>query len=195
MEFSFHFDRSLQAAAYLLQREDGGMEYLRLLKLLYIAERELLAHQATPLTGDVFKAMPYGPVLDTVYDLIKGKHGRSAEWQRSIQTKHYKVQWVGDPGTDELSPCVIAKLDEVSQRYQDVDHWMLVNETHQFAEWRKHFPGRGAAIIPLEDLLWAMNAEEGTLEAIREEQAVGGQLDQILAASRDALGADTPGTS
>ncbi len=45
MELRFDFDKSLQAVAYLLYLEEGRMPYIRLLRLLYIAERELLAHR------------------------------------------------------------------------------------------------------------------------------------------------------
>jgi hypothetical protein len=43
MEPRFNFETSLQEAAYLLHLEAGRMPYLRLLKFMDIAERELLA--------------------------------------------------------------------------------------------------------------------------------------------------------
>ena len=43
MTFRFHFDRALQASACLLRFDGKRMGYLRLLKLLYIADREGLA--------------------------------------------------------------------------------------------------------------------------------------------------------
>ena len=92
MEFRFDFEKSLQAAAYLLHLEEGRMSYLRLLKLLYIAERELLAQKATLLTGDIYKAMEHGPVLSHIFDLIKGKGSQSMEWERYNQTKRLRGQ-------------------------------------------------------------------------------------------------------
>jgi uncharacterized phage-associated protein len=72
MELRFDFEKSLQAAAYLLHLEEGRMPYLRLLKLMYIAERELLAQTASPLTGDSYRALEDGPVLNRVFNLIGG---------------------------------------------------------------------------------------------------------------------------
>ena len=73
MQLRFNFEKSLQAAGVLLQLEEGRMPYLRLLKLLYIADRELLAESAASLTGDRAYAMKHGPVLSHVYSLIKGE--------------------------------------------------------------------------------------------------------------------------
>ncbi len=72
MNFRFNFEKTLQAAGVLLHLEEKRMSRLRLLKFLDIADRELLAEAAHPITGDVGCAMKYGPVLSRVYDLIKG---------------------------------------------------------------------------------------------------------------------------
>jgi len=61
------------------------MPYIRLLTLMYIAERELLAQKATPLTGDIYMAMVHGPVLSHILDLINGKGSKSTEWEGFIR--------------------------------------------------------------------------------------------------------------
>jgi uncharacterized phage-associated protein len=77
MHLRFHFEKSLQAAGVLLHLEGGRMPYMRLLKLLYIADREMLAETAKPVTGDRAYAMKNGPVLSHVYALIKGESSRA----------------------------------------------------------------------------------------------------------------------
>ena len=52
MTFRFSFEKSLQAAGVLLGLDGGRMERIRLLKLLYIADRELLAESGRTITGD-----------------------------------------------------------------------------------------------------------------------------------------------
>ena len=83
MTFRFHFEKTLQASAVLLGLDGGRMDRIRLLKLLYIVDRELLAEIGRPLTGDMAIAMKHGPVLSQVYDLIKGIAGRTSEWSAS----------------------------------------------------------------------------------------------------------------
>lgn len=71
--FAFKFDKALQAAAYLLRRETcREMNYMRLLKVLYLADRESIRESGAPITGDKIAAMERGPVLSGVFDLIKG---------------------------------------------------------------------------------------------------------------------------
>ena len=73
------------------------MSYLRLLKLLYIADREWLAETGESITGDRVYAMKQGPVLSTLYDLIKGNGTRAGEWDDFIHTDGYAVELVADP--------------------------------------------------------------------------------------------------
>src|SRR5271155_5522268 len=110
MPFRFNFDRALQASAYLLRLDHKKMSYLRLLKLLYIADREWLAVTGESITGDRAYAMKFGPVLSTVYDLIKGNGSKAGIWDDHIHTEGYAVELVADPGRGDLSQAVLTKL-------------------------------------------------------------------------------------
>src|SRR5712691_464729 len=64
--------RVAQMAAYLLGREKGRMNYLKLIKLLYLADRESLKRHGHPISDDRYVSMDHGPVLSTTFNLIKG---------------------------------------------------------------------------------------------------------------------------
>ena len=150
----------MQAAGVLLRRDGNKMSRLRLLKLLYIADRELLAAKGRTITGDRVFAMKFGPVLSRTYDLIKGLEARAGEWDGFIHSDGYAVDLRKDPGLDDLSRAEIAKLQEVSDRYRDVDDedlWML---THSFPEWEKYSVSGGALEIPWQDVLADQNKED-----------------------------------
>jgi hypothetical protein len=51
MEFKFDSLKTTQAAAILLSLTDGVMDRMRLLKLLYIVDRELLAERGSYTHG------------------------------------------------------------------------------------------------------------------------------------------------
>lgn len=71
---TFSVERTAQAAGILLQAEEGHrMKYIRLLKLLYVADRESIRQSGFPITGDNVYAMRNGPVLSTTYNLLKGE--------------------------------------------------------------------------------------------------------------------------
>ncbi|MCH8153266.1 MAG: SocA family protein [Planctomycetes bacterium] len=158
MVFRLDVAKAIQAAAVLLRLESGNrMNYMRLLKLLYIADRESLKETARPITGDRVVAMDRGTVLSGVFDLIKGQHIDARHWDEFIETARFDVQLRGDPGNGKLSRYEIAKLQEISRRYESDDEWAMVDITHQFEEWRRNKPQeKSSRPIPLEDILDAV---------------------------------------
>jgi uncharacterized phage-associated protein len=179
MKFRFNFEKTLQAAGVLLRRDGKKMSRLRLLKLLYIADRELLAAKGRTITGDRALAMEFGPVLSRTYDLIKGFEARAGEWDEFVHSDVYAVELRKDPGLDDLSKAEIAKLQEVSDRYRDVDDEDLSSLTHDFPEWRKHAAGNGAGEIPWQDILTAQNKAD-IIEIAESHAATSEALDQLL---------------
>jgi uncharacterized phage-associated protein len=181
MHFQFDFAKALQAVGVLLEYEKcRRMSYMRLLKLLYVADRESLAETGRPITGDRALAMQRGPVLSRTQDLIKGQSPRAGEWDHFVHTDRYEMELVADPGRGELSKGEVAKLLEVSDRYRNLDEWLLSEETHKFEEWQKHFPGGdGTAEIPWEDVLAALG--RGTLApAIERDESDRRFFDQLF---------------
>jgi len=168
VHFQFDLAKTLQAAAVLLDTDNEQMAYMRLLKLLYIADRELLAETGRPLTGDRVCAMKNGPVLSRVFDLIMGQTAHTDEWADCIQTQGYKVFLRKKPGRGKLSKREVQKLHTVSERYRQLEDFGLAELTHQFPEWKDHFQEGSAVPIPWEDVLRAQHREEMIPIAERE---------------------------
>lgn len=176
--FTFKFDKALQAAAYLLRREPSReMNYMRLLKVLYIADRESLRQTGRPITGDRIAAMRQGPVLSELLDLIKGIHLRCLDWARFIQKNDYNVRLVDEPGLSSLSRFEIETLDRLAEEHRSHDEWAMVQYTHDNCpEWEKNKPADPVKMnwIPLTDLLEALgkSADLPAIEAdAKAEQA------------------------
>lgn len=161
MPFRFNQKKTTQAVALLLGlSENRSSKYMRLLKLLYIADRESLQETGRPITGDRFFAMEQGPVLSELLDLIKGNSLGHAEWSQFIARQGYHVELINDPGDDELCRYEEQKLREVWQRYKGFNEWHMVNETHKLPEWQKNDPGKSSKPIPLSDVLEALGKSE-----------------------------------
>jgi hypothetical protein len=58
IKFVFNEKKAAQAAAYLLKLHGGKMDYRKLLTLLYLADRKLLAERGRTITGDEFVNAP-----------------------------------------------------------------------------------------------------------------------------------------
>jgi uncharacterized phage-associated protein len=163
----FNFRRALQAAAFLLRQTPGSrMNYMRLLKLLYVAERECLQESSRVLLGGPVLAMERGPVLEEVYELIRGQHPDAPEWTKHFHTEHYHLVMHDDPGIGAITPFFARKLTEVAERYQEMDEWAMVDLTHQFPEWQKNNPGKSSRPIPLHDILEAVGRAEDASDII-----------------------------
>lgn len=66
----FNVRKATQVAAYLIWKRGGTMSYLKLMKLMYLAEKDSLLRNEEFLTGSKLVSMPRGPVLSSVYDLF-----------------------------------------------------------------------------------------------------------------------------
>jgi uncharacterized phage-associated protein len=156
-DLSFKLSKAIQASAVLLKTERSHrMSRLRLLKLLYIADRESLQERARDITGDRPVAMDHGPVLTATYDLIKGRDFLSPEWNKYFDNDGRDILLSADPGVDELSRAEIDKLQEVAQRFAERNDWDVAEYTHEFEEWKRNKPARGSQkTIPLDDVFAA----------------------------------------
>lgn len=163
MPFDFNRAKAVQAAAFLLNQSPHRREsYLKIIKLLYIADRESLKETGRPITGDKFVAMKHGPVLSEVLNLIRGGSAHPAEWDQSFRTHFFShdLELVADPGVGKLCRYETDKLAEVWTRYKNYGKWHVRDLTHEFPEWQKNNPGHSSKPIPLSDVLEAVGATD-----------------------------------
>ena len=168
MRFALHVQKLIEAAGVLLNlQQTKSMEYLRLLKLLYIANRECLKETGQPVVGGRQVAMRFGPVPSAALDLIKGRETASPEWSEYIETQGYNVRLIRDPGRLHLTKHEVGKLVEISEQRSNRSEWELVDETHGFDEYKLHLPPEGRALeIPWEDIARAVGLGE-SLDSIQ----------------------------
>lgn len=142
----FNEVRTAQAAAFLLFRAGGKLPLIKLVKLLYLAERLSLKKYGEPITGDKLVSMPHGPVLSMTYDLINGAlPSVQGGWDSWISDRASHVVALRDrsrirsPETDllQLSESDLEVLNEIWREFGHWDRWDLVRYTHSDAcpEW------------------------------------------------------------
>jgi uncharacterized phage-associated protein len=161
MAFTFQSQKTMQAVAVLLKREHAKRtNYMRLLKILYIADREALQQTGRTITGDRVVAMERGPVLSNVLNLIKSEHSESQAWDEYFHKDAYDIELIDDPGNGLLSRFEIRTLHDISTKFAQSDEWDLVNITHGFPEWQNNKPKEGTCNpIPVEDIIVAVGRE------------------------------------
>ena len=159
--FRFNAKKAVQAAGVLLDVEGGRMSYFRLLKLLYIADRESIKETGYPITLSHAAALDHGPILSEIYDLIKGSRADEKEWSTYIKTHGHQVTLIQDPGRGKLSRFDICKLREVSERYEPLSEWEIAELTHEFKEYKDNKPDQNSSRpIPIADIINAVGQGE-----------------------------------
>lgn len=133
--------KAAQIAAFMLAKEGGRMPHLKLMKLLYLAEREALNLFGMPMIGDRIVAMPHGPVLSMTLNLMDGDvESVEGGWESWISDKeNHELSVIGEvtPGSlDELSAADIDVLESTWLRFGHMTKWQIRDYTHKHCtEW------------------------------------------------------------
>ncbi len=181
MAFQFDIHKAIQVAAFMIRQGNADrMNVMKLLKLLYIADRESLREVGFPVTGDEPWAMKHGPVLTRIYDLCKTN---ADDWpveldeDEDLWCSHFKrdghdLCLVQDVRDDELSPHDEAILRRVFEQYGSLNEFQLSKLTHEFNEWINNDPGVSSMQIPLADVLKSVSRghQIREIEARRDEE-------------------------
>lgn len=179
----FNEKRTAQAAAFMLHCAGGRLPLLKLMKLLYLAERESLRKFGEPISGDKLVSMPHGPVLSKTLDMMNGWGGNSqGGWNAWIEDKAGHDLALRDPSMIrspeqdllELSDGDLEILYLVWEKFGHLGKYELVELTHssECPEWED--PYGSSKPIPLDRLLQAVGYDGEALQSVLqhlEEQA------------------------
>ena len=184
MEFVFDEEKAAQAAAYLLRRHGEPMPYIKLIKLLYLADRKALIENGYPITGDRLVSMPKGPVLSQILDLITWEsRDEGSEWRKHVSLPfNYLVMAIGSRDQGRLSDYDRSALDAVFDEFGRMDKWDVVDHAHTLPEWVDP-DGSSRDIDPRVILREAGYTEEG-IEDVEDAAAGIRSLDKLYASLR-----------
>lgn len=161
-------DKAAQASAVFLALGGSRMNYLKLMKLLYLAERESLLRWGRSITYDRFVSMDHGPVLSQTLNVLNGTYNVQGPWKKSISPpQKFEVELISSPGTGSLSRAEESLIEELYQKFGSRDQWELVEITHSLPEWRD--PKGSSIPIEYKDILRAGDFTESDIEAILDE--------------------------
>jgi len=170
MSFRFHFDadKAIQAIGVLMTHDHvSQMNFMRVLKLLYLSEREALKETGRPIIGDSVVATERGPVMENVYSLLRGQHSGFKEFSKHFNTVRYNLVMHLQPDVGELSKYEIETIQRIAKQHEDADEWELSQFTRdQLPEWQKNNPGKSSKAIPVEDILAAIGKDDAEIKQI-----------------------------
>lgn len=167
ISFPYDEDRAAHASRWLLKRHGGEMDRLKLVKLIFLADRMHLARYGRPIVGGRYVAMEHGPVASEFLTLIKTNQVSGVACLGS-----YKQVALADADEEMLSESDLEVLGEVNDAFGAYDTFRLRDYTHTFRAWIKNYKG-GNSSFPLayEDFFDDLPAEaKQMLDLIEDAQ-------------------------
>ncbi len=151
--------RASQMAAYFLLQRGGRMSYLKLIKLLYLTEREYLRLYGITITGDKMVSMPHGPVLSQTYDIIGSGSQSEGGWNYWVKDEdNYEVSLTRDFERDdleEINDAAIEVMEGIFREFGHMSRWEIRDYTHDHCA--EYDDPEGSSIpIKLRDLFIAV---------------------------------------
>lgn len=171
---------------YVLQSFESGVDYIKLFKILYFAQREHLVKYGRGVIDDTFHALKYGPVPSFIYkslQMIEGRLDREIDFEPFCTGIHVNDRSVVSstmvPDRDELSESDRICLDKSIKKYREFDSYRLSARSHD-AAWKEAYsrslddPEKDR--MTLIDIARAGKAPLGMIEYIKENIQLDKQL-------------------
>lgn len=165
---------------YIMQNFPEGVDYIKLFKILYFAQRSHLANYGKVIVEDSFRALKHGPVPSYTYkglQIADGKplDGDFEEFLTGITVHNQIVHTVMEPDMDYISGADKRSLDAAIERYKDIEPYDLSALSHDSA-WTEAItriqddPQKN--FITMIDMARADHASEPMVDYIREKQLI-----------------------
>jgi uncharacterized phage-associated protein len=170
IKFRFNEARATEAASLLLQLSSGRMTRLRLIKLLYFADRESLLRFGHPICGGKYVSMPHGPVLSNLYSIITNTLWTESEgpWEEHFENiGSREIVLIKEAKPQKLSRAQIDVLNTVFERHRHLTDWQIRNLGHELPEYED--PGKSSKEIPVKRILLAQKKSEEEIKEIAED--------------------------
>jgi len=137
---TYREEKATQAAAKLLSLSPKHkMNHVRLIKLLYLADRQALINWGRTITGDDYYSLRLGPILQCTLDLLNDEINPQAPsyWHKHISERQgNEVRLLGEAPNDQLSSAEENLLQEIFDEHGKKNQWELVKLTHDLPEWQ-----------------------------------------------------------
>ena len=165
----FKEQKTTQVAAILATYCGGKIDVYKLVKLIYLIDRESLKRRGSPITYDRPYNMPLGPTPGNTYHLINNPW-TGEYWSQSFsppESPHVIKLLRDDTGEDKLSRFEVDLIREVFEKFGKKSFDELQKYMHSLPEFDD--PGRSSSPIDWDTLLKAVGWYGDDLIAIKQK--------------------------
>lgn len=139
----FSYKKATQALNFFASKQNGHIDKLKALKLIYFADRYHLRKYGKLITNDTYFAMPYGPVASGTKDILEMSQFLS-EIEQDYALRYIEpisetdyIRAVKEFDPDELSSSEKEALEYISNQFQKLNSIQLYELTHLYPDWKK----------------------------------------------------------
>lgn len=166
--------KAAQTIAYFAMREGGSINVLKVIKLVYLADRESLRSRGHPIQDEPRFSLPHGPINSTTLDHLNGAYrDNQPVWQKVLEARAGNNVGMAnndltEADLDMLSKRELSILNDVWNRLGHMDRFDLADWTHlpkNVAEWQD--PNGSRLNITLERMMTAVGLDHSS-ERTRE---------------------------
>ena len=166
-DYRFDEKKATRAASFFAKKFEGEINYMKLIKLLYLTDRESIKRTGFPIAGGQYVSMDYGPVTSPIYEAVQEKK-HFPLWSCFFKKSGYDVRLINDPGED-FSKSELDTLEFIFERFGSMTEWDLVKFTHDNCpEWMD--PQGTSNPIPSREILKRVGKSDEQILGIAEEQ-------------------------
>lgn len=156
MVFSYNPKKATQAVAFLVRLDGGQINLWRMLKLVYLFDRESLVRTGSPITGDALDNLPHGGVPSQIYDNTKPHRNprfKDAVWQEYLTESIDNSVKLLSPNfeTNELSQFDRDLIRETWEKFGQWPSAKLYDYVHELPEFRD--PSGSSTHVDPEEIL------------------------------------------
>jgi uncharacterized phage-associated protein len=133
--------KAAQIAAFFAMREGGNIPVLKVVKLIYLAERAFLDAYDASMLNDQLVSMEHGPVNSITLNRINGAGDDGSEWAEFVTDRAFHRISIAnkimtEEALDELSRAELKVLAATWDRFGHMDQWEIRDYTHdKCPEW------------------------------------------------------------
>lgn len=159
IRYQFDVDKAVATMVAIL-RHTGAIDKLKLIKLLYLADRDSFLALGHPITGDRPVAMDHGPVPSGCLDVLDGKI--ESQVSSVLHVLDHTVTLGDSSPTDmgDLADDESRILRQTLDKYGHLTTGQLYRLVHELREYRDCHISGTSADIPFEKILKHYGTED-----------------------------------
>jgi uncharacterized phage-associated protein len=139
--FHFAYKKAAQAINFFAIQNDGEINKLHVLKLVYFADRYHLRKYGRPITNDQYWAMRFGPVASGVKEMFEldSLSHEERHYADAFLAKSDKPNCVRSSGAVDTSVFSQSDLEALHFAWTTFGKSpRIVEKTHLYPEWKRH---------------------------------------------------------